>query len=516
MSETKRGKFFKGALILMLFGLLSKIVGAIYRIPLTSIITAEGMGLYQMVFPLYTLLLTISSSSIPSSISKLISESVAQNNFKQADRILKVSFILLLSMSILCSLVVLVGARFFAKVQGNANAYICYYGLCPAIIFVGLISGFRGYFQGFQCMTPSAISGFIEQVIKLGFGLWLASILKPKGISYCVLGALFAISISEVFAFIYLLIRYFFSRKRFRRGEQVGELLTYRKTAKQILSLSVFVTLGGLIMPLTMLLDSSITINILKSIGYSVKSATTLFGLQSGSVGSIVNMPVVLSLSIATAVLPCLSHQIAQKDMAGAIKSSSKALSITLILSLPASVGCYALAEPILKLLYFKSLSPNEIAVAVQILKTASLSIFYLAMLQVSSGILQGAGCFCVPVISLAVGGAVKVILNLVLIRIASINILGAEVANCLCYCVALLINLVWLRKKGLLNMSKKILAVAFLSALIVFAKPLFEFLHANMNYVLSFAVTIFMVICVYFVAIFLLFRPHFAKKRRQ
>ena len=125
VKESAKKGFIQGALVLMLFGLLSKIVGAIYRIPLTSIISAEGMGLYQMVFPLYTLLLTISSSGIPSSISKLISEEAIKKNYKQVDRILKVSFCLLVGFSIFCSLIVLIGSGAFASFQGNSDGIIC-------------------------------------------------------------------------------------------------------------------------------------------------------------------------------------------------------------------------------------------------------------------------------------------------------------------------------------------------------------------------------------------------------
>jgi len=155
----------------MLFGFLSKIVGAVYRIPLTSIIGAEGMGLYQMVFPLYTLMLTISSSGLPSSISKLVSENIAKNNYKQADKIIKMSFILLVCFSVLCCFIVLLFSSTFSKIQGNKDAMLCYIGIAPAIVFVGLISGFRGYFQGLQQMVPSAVSGFIEQVVKMVLGL---------------------------------------------------------------------------------------------------------------------------------------------------------------------------------------------------------------------------------------------------------------------------------------------------------------------------------------------------------
>ncbi len=509
--KEKKNKFMRGAAILILFGLLSKVVGAIYRIPLTSIIKAEGMGLYQMVFPLYTLLLTISSSGLPSSISKLISENVAKNNYRQADRILKVSFVLLILFSVFCSLIVLLLGRFFASLQGNKDAYICYLGLCPAIIFVALISGFRGYFQGLEMMSPSAISGFFEQIFKLGFGLFLSSRLIKRGISYGVLGALLGISFSEIFAFLYLFLSYVFMRKKrstFLAASQ-GESLPIKQTAKQILSLSILVTLGGLVMPLTMLIDSTVTINILKSIGYSVKSATTLFGIQTGSVGSIVNMPVVLSISVATAILPCVSKQRAVGDFEGVRESAEKAIFYALCLALPASVGCYSLAEPILRLLYAKSLTPSEISIAVSILEVASISIFYLALLQVTSGLLQGMGCFVVPLISLVCGGVLKIIFNVVLLRIGSINILGAEVGNNVCYLTGLVINLIYLKKKIHFKLSPKILILLFLSALIYFAKYVFKALiNIHINFYVSFLVCVMMFVAVYLFFVFILFRP--------
>lgn len=498
----------------MLFGFLSKIIGAIYRIPLTGIIGAEGMGLYQMVFPLYTLLLTISSSGLPSSISKLISECHAKHEFRQAKKILSVSFVLLFIFSVVCSLVVLFGAELFSSFQGNSKAEICYLGLAPAIIFVGLISGFRGYFQGVQSMLPSAISGFLEQLFKLGFGLYLASALIKRGVEYGVLGALIGISLSEVAALIYLFISYLCTRKKRVQvlSQDTSTALSFSKTAKSVLSLSVFVTLGGLIMPLTMLIDSAVTINILKKIGFSVNSATTMFGLQTGTVGSIVNMPVVLSLSVATAILPCVSSLAAKGDMEAVGQASAKAIRMALIISLPASVGVFAFSRPIIALLYGHSLSQEEILLAANILQVASVSIFYLALLQVTSGLLQGLGRFYIPLISLAVGGVIKVILNIVLINISSINILGAEVASSLCYAVALIINLIALKKQGVIRLDYKIFIVAALSIMIYFSKYIFEFLvRTNLNFYLSLMLVIGGVVVIYFFFIWLLYR-----KRRK
>ncbi len=517
MKSEKNGKFLKGAVVLMLFGLLSKVVGAVYRIPLTSIITAEGMGMYQMVFPLYTLLLTISSSGLPSSISKIISENLAKNRYRQAERTMKVSFILLISFSVLCSLIVFFGAKFFASVQGNKDVYICYLGLCPAIIFVGLISGYRGYFQGLMKMFPSAVSGFFEQIFKLGFGLWLSSVLVKKGINYGVLGALLGVSISEAFAFLYLFLTYIIYKRRHAVSNASDDFeLSYKKTAGKILSLSLFVTLGGLIMPISMLIDSSVTINILKSIGYGVKSATTLFGLQTGSVGSIVNMPVVLSLSVATAILPCVSHQVASKDFEGAKESASRALLIAIIFALPSSVGCFSLAEPIIRLLYARSLNAVEIEISAKILEVASISIFYLALLQVTSGLLQGLNCFYVPLISLIVGGIAKVVLNLILIRIPQVNILGAEVSNAICYSLALIINLAVLKRKGVIKMDFRLLGVIILSGMVYFSKYVFVFLRGlAVNFYVSLLITLVMVVGIYFFFIFILYKKQLFHRKK-
>lgn len=510
----KREKsFVRGAFILMIFGILSKILGAIYRIPLTGIITPEGMGLYQMVFPVYSLLLTISSSGLPSSISKLVAEANAKNQYKQANKIMKVSFVLLFCFSVLCSLVLVFGCRAFALVQGNKRATICYLGIAPAVVFVGFLAGFRGYFQGLEKMLPSAISGFVEQLFKLCFGLLLAQILLPKGVEYAVLGAMLGISISELFAFLFMLIYYFVFRKKSKKqGFQDFSVLSTRQTSRQILHTSFFITLGGLIVPFGVLLDSALVINILKRASFSTKQATTLFGLESGTVGSIVNMPVILSLALATAVLPCVSSKKASGDLVGAKKSASKALLFAFLIALPASFGCFALAQPIMQILYGNSLSADEIEIASQILEIASASIFFLAMVQVSSGILQGISKPAVPAISLSIGLAVKLALNLVLVSQKNINIFGAEIANVVCYLVAFLVNLHIIWKSGFVQVSSAILACFGLSFFVLFARPVFQVLAQNLNYNLSFLVCVCLFVSLYFALAFLLFRKELKK----
>lgn len=513
MKKTTKS-FVYGAFVLMFFGILSKILGAIYRIPLTSIITPEGMGLYQMVFPVYSLMLTISSSGLPSSISKLISEANAKNQYRQAEKIMKISFLMLFCFSVFCSLIVVCFAKLFANVQGNSDATICYFGLAPAIIFVGFISGFRGYFQGLEKMLPSALSGFLEQLFKLVFGLLFASLMIKKSVAHAVLGAMMGISLSELFALVFLMIYYFIYRKKHQENKFEDLIvLSGKQTAKNILSTSIFVTLGGIVVPFGMMIDSVLVVNILKNSSYSTKQATILFGLESGTVGSIVNMPVILSLALATAVLPCVSSKRAKNDQEGVKNSVSKALLFAVLIALPASFGCYSLALPIMKILYGRSLSISEIEVSAEILKMASISILFLALVQVTAGVLQGISKAKIPAISLLVGLAVKIVLNLVLIGIPSVNILGAEISNTICYLVAFLINLSIIKKEKLIDISPKIFVVFFVSMFIFFAEPLFSLLlQANLNLYLAFIVCVSIVVSIYFFIVFLLFRKDLKK----
>jgi len=510
--------FFSGALILMLFGLISKIIGAVYRIPLTKIVGSEGMGIYQMIFPLYTLMLTISSSGLPSSIAKLVSENLAKNRFLQVQKILKMSFLIICLFSFVCAIFVCVFAGVVSNLQGNMSARVCYLGIAPAIVFVGGIAGFRGFFQGYGNMFPSALSGLIEQVSKMSFGLFLAYKLSKRGAVYSVLGAVLGIAISEFLALIYLFIEFLIRRKK-HKNILAGSLETYsnKETIKSILSLSIFVTIGGLIMPVTMLIDSGLIINILKNNGYSEVVATKLFGLQTGIVGAIINMPVVLSLGISTSILPCISKLWAKQEKDKAKELIKKAVFMTVFFALPASVGCYTFSEQIVRFLYSRSLTNQEIIISSQILQIASVGIFYLAMVQVTSGILQGVSKFIIPTISLFCGGIVKIILNILLVNINCVNIFGAEVSTVACYLTALIINLVVLKKEGLIIFDAKLLIILTFSFCIYFAKYLNELLFDIIRKKwISFFLCVFIIILLYFLSNYIVFKFLANKKNKK
>ncbi|MBQ0099288.1 MAG: oligosaccharide flippase family protein, partial [Firmicutes bacterium] len=200
-------KAVKGSFYLGVGAFLSKVIGAIYRIPLLNIITAEGVGLYQMVFPLYCILLDFAGSGAPNAIAKLISSKGKCNLEINSKKYLNSSLKILMFLGVLFSAIMLISSYPLSKLQGNTNAFYGYVFLSPAIFFVALISAFRGYFQGKMNMVPTAVSQIIEQITKLLFGLTFTYILMPN-IPFAVGGATLSVTISEIIAFIYLYISY--------------------------------------------------------------------------------------------------------------------------------------------------------------------------------------------------------------------------------------------------------------------------------------------------------------------
>ena len=448
-----KGKVFvKGAVILIICNLIGKILGAVYRIPLAQIVGSVGMGEYQLAFPLYCLILTISTSGIPVAISKLVAEFNTRNRYRDSKRLLKISLVLLTILSVLGASLIAVGARLIAGLQGNPQAYICYFGIAPAIIFVGVLSALRGYFQGNLLMFPTAISGLIEQIFKMAIGLFLATKFSMYGTEYAVLGALLGISISEFAACVFLIICYIIYSKKHKK-QMNDESYTKRFLTRRLFSLAVPITLGVLVSPITAMVDSLLVINLLMFGGLSNSSATMMLGLQSGVVEPLVNLPVVIAVSISTALLPSLSGLQAKstaegENSKGQIKELiEKSYQITLSISLACAICFVIFGNQALTFLYGRSFSPDELMIATKLLFLGSVNVILLSLVQVTAGALQALGKPKEPVIALLIGCVVKIVLDVVLISIPQVGIFGAVIAGGVCYFIVLNINYNKLKK---------------------------------------------------------------------
>ncbi len=432
MQKTDK-KIIGGAFSLGVGAFLAKLLGAIYRVPLTNLLGTTGLGLYQMVFPVYTVLLDFSGAGAPSALSKLISSSEEKNKVYSPVEYLNASLRLLFWFGLVFSLLMFAFARPLAKIQGNESARLGYLFLSPAILLVSVISCFRGYFQGLMDMKPTAISQVIEQVVKLVFGLVLVRLLLPN-VELAVAGATFAITISELFALIYLFFNYKrFKKKRFLKLEFNKSNLKALK--KKIIKLTIPITIVGILLPLSHVIDSFLVLNIL---GEYLENATSLYGILSGVVATVIGLPVAICYGIATVAIPSVSKG---KDSVEQNNNAKKTLLLTVAVAFPLALACYFFAPFIINFL-FRRLEPTEKGVAISLLKLSSPSVLLLSFLQTSNAVLIGKGKPYLPVLSLGLGVAVKEILNFILLKIPNINIYGGAIALIACNFTVCLVNL--------------------------------------------------------------------------
>ncbi|MTI71268.1 MAG: polysaccharide biosynthesis protein [Firmicutes bacterium] len=486
-----RNNFLKGAAILGIAGICVKILGAFYRIPLGNIIGDEGMGYYQASYPLYNLMFAISTSGIPIAIAKLVSEKRALGDYKGAQKVFQVSFLGLILGGILTSLIVFFNASFIVEKIGSTNAYYSMIALTPALLFVPIMSAFRGYFQGRHTMVPTAISQVLEQLFRVVSGLSLTIILLKKGLPMAAGGASFGASVGAVIGTFTMIVIYFKKRKFIRAELDSSAYYKKEKTSniiRKILSIAIPITIGASVVPLLNTIDVMIVIRRLQTIGLSEAEATSLYGQLSGFAQTLINFPQVFSVALAMSLVPAVSASSAKKNYSQ-IKSITKSgVRVTLLIGLPAALGLYTLATPIIKLLYFSNpLEVQESAGA--ILKILSFSVIFLTLVQSLTAILQGLGKPLIPVRNLFIGGLIKVILTYILTGIDSIGIKGAAISTIVAYLIASILNLIEVKRHTKTHFSfinifvKPVISVSIMTIIVKYS-------HDYLSYYLTSKIT--------------------------
>lgn len=455
-NNKNKDSFLKGALILGMAGIIVKIMGAFFRIPLGNLIGSEGMGYYQAAYPVYTLFLTLATAGFPTALAKLVSEKNAIGDHKGSYKIFKVSYTVLFMTGLIAFCIFFFGANYIVNnIMENPGAYYAMIAISPALLFVPMMSSYRGYFQGKREMAKIAVSQISEQFFRVVLGLGLAYYLMNKyGPELGAAGAIMGATVGAVASIIYLILIYITERKQRKAEIKTSQHFKDESVIiilKKLLVVAIPITIGASVMPLVNMIDNVIVIRRLTEAGFTSSEALSMFGQLTGMAMAIINLPSVITIAMSMSLVPSISEAYAIGNKAKAKKDTKNAIKVTLFMVLPAAFGLAALATPIMQLLY-----PKEPASIGTILFVLTPCVVFLGLMQTMNGILQGMGKPMIPVIALCVGMLAKVVISYTLTVIPTINVLGSALGTVTAYLVAAIIEIIYIRKAMNIKFSPK------------------------------------------------------------
>ena len=398
----KKQTFAKGALALAVCSIIAKGLGGVYRISLTSVLGAEGIGYYQLVFPFFSLVLALLASGVPVTVSRLVSGELSADNTGGVRTLLQRSLAYALAAGLLGGVMTIALSRLLAGIQSTDGVYICYVAIAPAIVFVTLAGVYKGWFLGNGNMTTVGVSQVAEVTVKLAFGLLAATYFSRYGIMQSVAGALLAVSLGEFVGFLYVFVRYLFASKDFRR---VMPTPVDRRFFKSLLP----VTLSGLVFPVVAFIDSVSIVNLLEY-GGDVR-AVTHYGLLTGPVNSLINMPIVFAMSVAVAIVPALAGSLANYEVVSIKRRTATSVKVCFIIAFPFFAGCAFLAPKIVSLLY-PALSSSDKSLTATLMAISAIDILLLSLLEVFNAVLTGLGRSKPVLVNVATAGSIKILLQ--------------------------------------------------------------------------------------------------------
>ena len=445
-SASSNNKFLKGTLILTVSSIVVKVIGSLNWIILSRVLGGEGIGLYQMGFPIYLMAITLSSAGIPVAISFITAEKLAQKDFLGAKRVFNVSLRLLFVTGLVFASALFFGAHWLIDNHWirDSRAYYSIIALAPAVFFVTFLASFRGYLQGWQIMTPTAASEIVEQLMRVVTMIVFANMFMPHGLAYAAGGASMGAGVGAFCALLVLMWFYGRLKQKLKADLQQQNPLATRESARAIISrllrLALPVSMSSLMLPVVANLDLLIVPQRLEAAGFHISQATEFFGYLTGMAVPLINLATIFTAAMTISLVPAISESRALNDVFGIRAKTRTAFRVALIITCPCFVGMYFLAEKIAALIYN---APG----AADAIQTMSVGILLLGLHQISTGILQGLGRTSIPVINMILAAAVKVFLSWTLTAIPTLGIKGAAMATVVDFGLAAVLNMIFIYK---------------------------------------------------------------------
>lgn len=435
-----KGSYIKGASIIAAGGIIARLLGLFFKVPIGRILDGYGMGLFNNPYPIYSLMLTISIIGIPIAISKMIAERASAKNYQGVMQVFRVSMMVLFLVGIATSSILFFGADSIISIAGwEVETYYTVLGLAFAPFMVALMSGFRGFFQGMQRMTPTAVSQIVEAFVRVIFGIGLCYYLtgafgQPEGAGGASSGALFgAIGALSFLVFAYIVFMKDFKGVMGRQGVSFPKEST-KSILKRLAQIAVPVTMTSAIVSLFGIINSFTYVSRLHLAGIDSYLATVMWG-DYGLAQTMINVPLTFSTAMSITLVPAISESFALKSKIGIKHKTELGLRVILLIALPCAVGLSVFSEQIFTLLF-----PNSIYGG-SILRFFAFSAVLIMFANTLQSILQGVDQFNLPLRHLIPGLAVNLACNFIFVPMPSINIYGLVISNIAAYSVVCFLN---------------------------------------------------------------------------
>ena len=434
----RRQSFLSGAAILAGAVAVTKVLGALYKIPLGNLLDSQGMAHFYAAYNVYNLLLMLSTAGLPLAASRLVAQAEALGRHSQARRVFRCALALLGVVGLVFSALMFLLPQTMAGALHDPMAAAAIRVLAPSVLCVCLTSAIRGYTQGLGNMTPTAVSQIIESACKLAVGLGLCAFLLRRGAApeTGAAGAIAGVTCGTALGLLFLL----WALRRCPR-ESGGPLEPVGDTLGQLLRIGVPITVAGGAMSLMTLLDQSLVLGTLQArLGLSAEAAAELYGQYTFGMTLFV-LPPSFIYPLTVSLIPAITRARARRDDAAAQRLTGAAVRITALLALPMGAGLSVLAGPILHLLY-PAVPETAEAAAYHLTVLGAASIF-VCLMVVTNGILQACGRERIPIVTLLCGGALKVAANYLMVGDPAMGIRGAPAGTLYSYALIAVLNMI-------------------------------------------------------------------------
>jgi stage V sporulation protein B len=430
--------FVHGALVLMAAMLVNRVMGFIYRIVLSRLIGAAGMGLFQMVFPLLNLVLTFVTAGLPVAISKLVAEAYVQQDRVRVERILRVSAAVILTMAaVFTFLMWLLRSQVREHWITDPRAYPTYLAMIPIVAIISVSSIYRGYFQGLQDMAPPAWASILEQTVRIVSVWFLAMYFIQYSLAFAAAAAMMGMVLGELAGLLFLVVQYF------RRGRVAAvwadaplrSLETARQTLKAIVDVAAPVTLSRLIWSVIYAVEPVLVTRSLLTAGLTTSVATTLYGQYGGMAIPLLVFPTVFTGSLATNLVPSVSEAVAARATKRVQRRLTQSWTATAIVGFPTSVILWMYAEPLCRNVF----AEQSVGPILAIMAPVGFLLYLQSPLQ---GILQGLNRAGISMRNSVIGGVVRLLLIYALASDPRLGIYGVAWALSISVCLTTLLHL--------------------------------------------------------------------------